>query len=547
MSEIPRSEITVFRARKIITMDPNRPEATHVAVRDGHILAVGDANCADQWGKVRHDASLADSVLMPGMVEGHAHMMAGGVWNFAYAGFHDRMDPSGKWWKGKADVASVVRDLSAYEKGLNADQPLIGWGLDPIFFTGERLSRADLDRISSDRPIAIMFSNFHLMCVNSAALALVGYDRTSNVEGVVRDAAGDPTGELQEMAAMFPVMRRLGMDFRGLSQTKEAVLSYGQVCMRAGVTTVTDLYSQMEDGDLALLTELTSRDDFPVRLVPVLGVAGADPVQAAARARAISASSTEKLRLGAVKLMTDGSIQGWTARVKWPGYVGGQPNGIWNMAPDAIAAMVLEMQKSGVQMHIHVNGDEASEVAIDAIDAAARAHPWPGARHVLQHCQMMGSDQFGRCAELGICTNIFSNHIWYFGDQHAALTIGEDRALRMDAARSALDAGVHVAIHSDAPVTPMAPLFTAWCAVNRQTMAGRTLGEAQRISVSEALYAITMGAAHTLKMESEVGSIETGKRADFAILGDNPLAVDPMALRDVPVLGTVLGGKVHRA
>jgi predicted amidohydrolase YtcJ len=541
------STITVFSARKIITMDPNRPEATHVAVRDGRILAVGGADCADAWGAVRHDDSLKDAVLMPGLVEGHAHMMAGAMWNFAYAGYHDRMDPQGKWWKGKPDLEAVVRDLSDYEKTLEPGQPLLGGGLDPIFFSGERLSRKHLDQISTDRPVAIMFSNFHLMCVNSKALEMAGYDRATNAEGVVKDAKGDPTGELQEMAAMFPVMRRVGMDFRGLSQTEGAIRSYGAVCMRAGVTTVTDLYSQMEDADLATLVAVTDDADFPARLVPVLGVAGTDPAQAAARALALKAQSRDKLRMGAVKLMTDGSIQGWTARVKWPGYVGGQANGIWNMAPAEIQRMVATMQQAGVQMHIHVNGDEASAVAIDAIAEAARSHPWQDARHVLQHCQLMGVDQFMRCAELGVCTNIFSNHIWYFGDQHAALTVGEDRACRMNAARAALDAGVHVALHSDAPVTPLGPLFTAWCAVNRQTMTGRTLGAAQCITVPEALHAITLGAAFTLKMDHEVGSIETGKRADFAILGDDPLGVDPMVLKDVPVLGTVLDGRVHLA
>jgi predicted amidohydrolase YtcJ len=202
------------------------------------------------------------------------------------------------------------------------------------------------------------------------------------------------------------------------------------------------------------------------------------------------------------------------------------------------------MYKYGVQMHIHVNADEASQVSLDACEAAARKYPWPGARHVFQHCQMMGPDQFARAAELGICTNIFANHIWYFGDQHVALTIGEDRASRMDATRAALDAGVHVAIHSDAPVTPMGPLFTAWCAVNRKTMSGRTLGEAQKITVEEALRLITLGAAYTLKLDDEIGSIETGKIADFAILGDDPTAVAPEALKDVPVLGTVSGGRV---
>ena len=539
------TDITVFKAKKIITMDSNRSEATHVAVQDGKILAVGGADCADQWGPVTHDDRLADTVLMPGFVEGHAHMMAGIIWDYAYAGFHDRMDPEGKWWSGKTDLETVVADLQAYEKGLPEGQPLAGWGLDPIFLEGERLSRHHLDQVSADRPVVVIYSNFHLMCANSKALEMVGYDRTTNIEGVVMGPDGEPTGELQEMAAMFPIMRRCGVDFRAMTLQDRAVKSYAEVCVRAGVTTVTDLFSHMEDGDLDMLLKATGAPDFPIRLAPAIAAIGGQPQEMAQRIKKLSAQSTDKLRIGAAKLMTDGSIQGWTARVKWPGYVGGQPNGIWNTPPEQIYEIVEAMQAEGVQMNIHVNGDEASQVAIDAISAAARKYPWSDARHVLQHCQMMGRDQFERCAELGICTNIFSNHIWYFGDQHAAQTIGEDRAQRMDAVRSALDTGVHVAIHSDAPVTPMAPLFTAWCAVNRQTMTGRTLGAEQCISVEEALHLITMGAAYTMKLDHEIGSIEAGKKADFAVLGDDPTAVAPEALKDVPVLGTVFGGAVH--
>lgn len=539
------TKITVFRAKKIITMDTSRPEATHVAVRDGRILAVGDAGCADQWGDVVQDDSLAHAVLMPGLIEGHAHMMAGAMWQYAYCGYHDRIDPNGALHKGMTDIDEVVSRLKDYATSLPDGEPIVGWGLDPIFLRSERLSRKHLDQISATRPIAIMFSNFHLMCVNSAALELAGYTRETNAEGVVKSADGLPTGELQEMAAMFPVMRRLGIDFRGLSQQPASIRSYGDVCKHAGVTTVTDLYSAMEDADLDSLLAVTGADDFHVRIVPALGTVGFDPDEMAARALRLKSRSTDKLRLGAVKVMTDGSIQGWTARVKWPGYVGGQPNGIWNTPPETIFAITEAMQRAGVQMHIHVNGDEASAVALDAIEAASRKFPWAEARHVLQHCQMMGPDQFRKAAQLGVCTNIFSNHIWYFGDQHAELTIGNDRAERMDAVRSALDEGVRVAIHSDAPVTPMGPLFTAWCAVKRETMTGRVLGAEQRISVQEALYTITLGAAYTLKLDDEIGSIETGKKADFAVLAEDPTEVAPEALKDVTVLGTVFGGRLN--
>jgi len=538
-------KVVVYKAKKVITMDPNRPTATHIAVMGDRILAVGGADCADQWGDATHDDSLSDFVLTPGFVEGHAHMMAGAIWDFAYAGYHDRIDPDGKLWSGKGDLNTVIGDLSDYEKTLPDDQPLVGWGLDPIFLQDERLSRKHLDQISETRPIAVMFSNFHLMCVNSKALDMVGYSNETNAEGVIKDDAGHPTGELQEMAAMLPVMRRLGIDFRSLSQTEPAIRSYAKVCQRAGVTTVTDLFSTLTDEDITTLTRVTGEAQFPVRIVHALAAIGAAPAEIAQFALKLRSMSTDKLRLGAVKLMTDGSIQGWTARVKWPGYVGGQPNGLWNTPPELIYELVEEMQRAGVQMHIHVNGDEASDVSIDAIEAASRKHPWPEARHVLQHCQMMGVDQFKRCANMGICTNIFANHIWYFGDQHAALTIGNDRAERMDAVRAALDAGVHVAIHSDAPVTPMGPLFTAWCAVTRQTMSGRVLGKEQCITVEEALHAITLGAAYTLKLDRDIGSIETGKIADFAILAQDPTDGDGNALKDIEVKGTVSSGVVH--
>ncbi|MEV8468862.1 amidohydrolase [Fluviibacterium sp. DFM31] len=539
-------DITIYDARRIITMDPNRPHATHVAVQSGRILAVGGPDCAESWGKpVRHDRRLADTVLMPGFVEGHAHLMAGGLWAHAYVGFHDRTDPDGRLWPGLTSIDAVVNRLTEYAERLDPHEPLIAWGFDPIFFAGERMNRHHLDRISRDRPIIVLFSSLHLLCANSATLDLACYGRETSVEGVIKDADNLPTGELQEMAAMFPVLRRLKLDFRDLSQTEEAIRAFGRMACRAGVTTITDLYSTMEDSDLDLLLRLTSEPDFPLRIVPVLGAGGAQASEIAARAKALETRSQDKLRLGAVKLMTDGSIQGWTARVKWPGYVGGQPNGLWNAAPDQIFELCEVMQREGVQMHIHVNGDEASELGIDALAAALRKHPGPELRHVLQHGQMMGADQFARCRELGIAVNLFANHLWYFGDQHAALTIGEDRARRMNGCRACLDAGVALAIHSDAPVTALGPLFTAWCAVNRRTASGRTLGPEQRISIAEALYAITLGAAHTLRLDGEVGSIETGKAADFAVLGEDPETVAPEALCNVPILGTVSGGVVH--
>jgi len=195
-----------------------------------------------------------------------------------------------------------------------------------------------------------------------------------------------------------------------------------------------------------------------------------------------------------------------------------------------------------MHLHIHTNGDEATEVTIGALEAALTRNPRADHRHTLQHCQMAEEAHFRRMAKLGICVNLFANHIFYWGDQHFELTMGPDRAARMDATATAKRHGIHFGIHSDAPVTPLGPLFTAWCAVNRKTASGRTLGEQEKISVADALHAVTIGAAYTIKLDHLVGSIESGKFADFAVLEDNPYEVAPENLKDVQVWGTVVGG-----
>ena len=156
---------------------------------------------------------------------------------------------------------------------------------------------------------------------------------------------------------------------------------------------------------------------------------------------------------------------------------------------------------------------------------------------------MAGEAQFRRMSALGVGVNLFANHLWYFGDAHYEATIGPDRAMRMDACRSALANRVPLTIHSDAPVTPMNPIFTAWCAANRKTPKGRVLGEYQKLTLKEALYAITLGGAYSLNMDAEVGSIETGKRADFAVLQSDPMELGAEGLKDVKVLDTVLSGR----
>ncbi len=150
-------------------------------------------------------------------------------------------------------------------------------------------------------------------------------------------------------------------------------------------------------------------------------------------------------------------------------------------------------------------------------------------------------------AKLGLCANFFSNHLWYWGDQHYEMTVGPERANQLEPCASAIREGVSFSVHSDAGVTPLGSLHTMWCAVNRVTPSGRVLGEAEKISAQQALKAVTIDAAYQMHMDHEIGSLEAGKRADMAILDDDPLAVDAMAIRDIGVQGTILGGVIYAA
>jgi predicted amidohydrolase YtcJ len=209
--------------------------------------------------------------------------------------------------------------------------------------------------------------------------------------------------------------------------------------------------------------------------------------------------------------------------------------------------VLAPLHEAGLTVHTHCNGDEASEVFISAVERAQREHPRPDHRHTVQHSQMTTAEQYRRMAAAGMCANIFSNHIYYWGDEHRDLTIGPERAAAMDGAATALAAGVRIALHSDAPVTPLGALHLAWCAANRLTASGQVLGEGERISVAAALHAVTLGAAHTLRLDDEVGSIAPGKRADFAVLEEDPLAVEPREVKDIGVWGTVLGGVAQQS
>ncbi|MGJ5068129.1 amidohydrolase [Bradyrhizobium oligotrophicum] len=543
------SDTVVYAARRIVTMNPSRPFATHVAVREGRIVAVGsEAEIAQFAPDGRIDTRFRDKVLLPGFVEGHSHIMEGMMWSLPYVGAFERRSPEGRAVAGVPNIDAIVARLREAEAGMaDPNATLFAWGFDPLHIGGEKLTREALDRVSTTRPIMVIHASFHISVVNTLVLERTQLLHATDISGVVAGAGGLASGELQGIAARLRAFRLVGNPLSELLTMSDVQRYASSACVQ-GVTTITDLHNDLTDNTLDLYRSATQQVEFGVRLVPALASATHPPDKAIEKIAALRESGNDKLHYGIVKLVVDGSIQGFTARLRWPGYHNGAPNGLWYIAPEELPRLVELYHKAGIQLHIHTNGDEATELALDAVEKAQTAHPRLDHRHTLQHCQMADAAQFRRMKALGLCVNLFANHVFYWGDSHYELTMGPERANRLDATGTAQRIGVPYSIHSDAPVTPLSPLFTAWCAVNRVSSSGRKLGaETESLSVEQALSAITIGAAYTLKLDHLIGSIETGKYADFAVLEQDPLTVTPETLKDVAVWGTVVGGIVKEA
>ena len=169
-------ETVIYRARRIVTLNPARPEATHVAVRAGRVLGVGTLAELSSWGPHRNDDRFAERVLLPGFVEGHSHLMAGTLWRYAYVGYFDVTGPDGRVWPGLKSLEAVVAALQ--QAAAQGDGPVTGWGFDPIYFGERRCNRHDLDRVSTTRPVGVMHASGHILNVNSVALERAGFLRT---------------------------------------------------------------------------------------------------------------------------------------------------------------------------------------------------------------------------------------------------------------------------------------------------------------------------------------------------------------------------------
>ena len=549
MADLPGTDATetvVFPARLVRTIDSGRPTADALAVRGDRILAVGTLDELAAYGPSRIDNRFQDHVIVPGFVEAHTHLFGARLWDLPYLGYFDRTDPDGRKWAGCKTVTAVLDRLSEAESQLTGDDMLLAWGFDAVYLGGERLCAADLDKVSRSRPIFVLHASGHVATVNTAALEIGNVADHTSVVGVVVDRDGSLDGELQEPAAMS-LVPGLAQIFGGADPAK-MLHRFASEAANAGCTTVVDLGTTTPSSPEAIATAraIVDAPDFPVRLSSFLMAGRAIDVDGATNImNDLRAQSSDAFRVGHVKIVLDGSIQQRTARLLPPGYLGRDTRGIWVTPPETFRETFIAFHTAGALIHVHCNGDEATELFLDVLADALERHPRFDHRHTITHSQLTTDAQYRRLARLGGCANIFANHIWYWGDQHRDIIIGPDRAARMDAAATAIAAGVPISLHCDTPVTPIAPLASMHHAVNRLTATGKPLGLDECITPPQALEAMTLGSAFMLRMDHEIGSIQAGKFADFTVLDADPLAVAPDELANIGVLATARGGVVR--
>lgn len=527
-------------------MNPQQPYATAVAVQDGKILSVGDLEAMQPWlQRYAHtiDDRFSDAVILPGFIEAHMHpQITGLLWKKLYVGYFDRISPDGIFCKGlktKQEVIAALKDAVAQKKQ-QGSKWLTAWGYQSEFYDNQGLTVDDLDPISDECNMVIENASMHMYYVNSNVLNMLALTPESNIPGV-EVQSGKLTGQLAEIQAMTRLATLL--PHISLAHMQEITRDAARQVQRKGITTMADAAFGLLPYDYEAYQTQTSNNDFPVRVVlfPEINVVKAQG--GVAYLEKIHAQDNERLSYGPVKFVLDGSIQGYTANLQWPYYLNGE-NGIQNMSLEDFKKELLPIHKAGFQVAVHVNGDQATENALHAFAYVLDESPRYDHRHRLEHNQMVTEDQLMRMAKYDLATNLFVNHVHYWGDLYVEKILGYDRAQRLNPARSALEHGITFAFHSDASVTDADPLKTVWIAATRKTLSGKVLGASETIPVYDALRAVTLDAAYLLFQDNVKGSIEVGKYADFAVLSDDPLSITVDAIPEIKVKATVLGGTV---
>ena len=533
-----RSQATSIQAdaiilnANVITMNSAAPSADAIAIKDGRFLAVGaDADVSPFKGSATEIMDVDGKTVLPGFIDAHTHVMSSGVRHVA---------------EEDCDLRSIGEIQEAL-KGRTVDTPagewVQGFKFDDTKTSEQRfLHRRDLDAVSFEHPIMVAHQAGHVYFFNSLGLRRAGFsDGTPDPHGG-RLGRDPETGKLNGQvygAAIYPVLTKVlppktdDDRYRGLDLICRMFAEAGLTSVHDAMVSVDDLrvYQQAKDaGDLPLRVYLlVYRDHFPA-----LRDAGIR-----------TGLGDDRLRIGGIKMVADGAIATRTAYLSQP-YVGSCcDHGLAVMDAEETERRVLEAHRAGFQVCIHSNGDEAIDMVVTAYEKAQRAFPREDPRHRIEHCSVVNPDLLRRIKDVGCVVTPFCSYVYYHGEKMRFY--GEERLKWMFAQRSFIDYGINSTGAADYPCSPLPPLMGIQSCVTREDYNGQVWGPEQRITVEEALKLYTINGAYASFEENIKGSIEPGKLADLVILGDDPRAVDPRKIMEIPVERTIVGGEtVHQ-
>ena len=538
----PGTADAVYFGGPIVTVDEALPAAKAVAVRDGRIQAVGAvADLEALIGPNTERIDLDGRTLVPGFVDGHVHVNGLGL---QAIGANLLAPPDGE----VRTIDDLVESFRQWAE-TSSDDERFGWifgmGFDDAVLEERRFpNRDDLDRVSTEMPVIAIHISGHFASVNSKGLEVIGYmaDTPDPEGGIIRRRPGsmEPNGVLEELAAIPVYMRELSPrtpeDARYVTeQGLELAMSFGYTTAQEGRA-----FTQTHDAMAGYATSV----GFPIDVVSYIDYSDLSPLESDWYGNGYR----NGYRVGGVKITLDGSPQGRTAwrtepyllppEGQGPGYAG------YPAIPDdqVVIDIVDQAYRKGWQVLMHANGDAAVDQMIRSIRPAQEQYGPGDRRHVLIHGQYTRLDQLPELAELQIVGSFFPMHTYYWGDWHTEL-IGPEKAQHISPTRSALDHGIPITSHTDAPVVLPNLMQVAWATVNRVTRSGKVLGPDERLTPEEALKAVTLWGAWQHFEEDEKGSITPGKRADLVILSDNPLTIEPMRLNEIVVLETIKDGE----
>jgi predicted amidohydrolase YtcJ len=528
----------------IVTLDKANPEAEAVATWQGKIVAIGSTSQLQKLaGPQTKIVDLGGKTLVPGLIEPHSHFILYGP--IALIRVDLSSPPVGQIKNMKELVEALSKRASVTAKG----GWVSGFGYDDTTLEENRHpTRYDLDKASADHPVFISHISGHFVSLNSKALLMAGInkDTPQPVGGVIRkdSKTGEPDGVLEEaaMLLLYSILPALTLDQR-VALLAESARQY----MKVGVTSCGDALvagpGPVGAQDISAYQRTIAEGSLPIRINMMIEA----NFLLKQSGGFLTGFGDDRIKIGPAKIIGDGSIQGYTGWLTKPYHVPFKGDkaycGYPFTQPEQLNPLVAELHKAGYQIAIHTNGDAAIDAAIEAFRLAQEAHPRTNCRHRLEHCQAVREDQLDKIAKMGITPSFFVSHTYYWGDRHRDIFLGPERGVRISPLKSALKRGIRFSIHSDCPVTPVSPLFCVFAAVNRLTSGGHVLGPEFRLTVEEALRAVTIDAAWQTFEEDIKGTIEVGKLADFTILDQNPLKIAPEQIRNIQVQGVIIGGK----